>query len=50
VCDADLVLAVNKDVPASNMKEFLAWAGARRGKLSYGSYGVGSGGHLMTLT
>ncbi len=48
VCDADLVLAVNKDVPASNMKEFLAWAAARRGKLNYGSYGTGSGGHLMT--
>jgi len=48
VCDADLVLAVNKDVPVHDMKEFLAWAGANRGKLSYGSYGTGSGGHLMT--
>jgi len=48
ICEADLVFAVNKDVPARTLKEFVAWAQARRGKLSYGSYGMGSGGHLMS--
>ncbi|MDK3023408.1 tripartite tricarboxylate transporter substrate binding protein [Cupriavidus taiwanensis] len=42
-----LVLAVGKDVPASNMEEFLAWAAQNKGKVSYGSFGVGSLGHLM---
>lgn len=41
-----LVLAVNQGVPASNVKELLAWAARNKGKVSYGSYGVGSFGHL----
>jgi tripartite-type tricarboxylate transporter receptor subunit TctC len=48
ICDANLVLAVHKDVPAKNMKEFIAWARSNKGKVSYGSYGVGSAGHLMS--
>lgn len=48
VCDANLVLAVNKDVPAASMKQFVAWAGANKGKVVYGSYGIGTGGHLMS--
>lgn len=47
-CDGLLVLAVNKDVPATNVKEFVAWAGKQKGKVSYGSYGVGSAGHLVS--
>ncbi|SCX66200.1 tripartite tricarboxylate transporter substrate binding protein [Variovorax sp. EL159] len=48
ICDATLVLAVHRDIPARNMKEFIAWAKGNKGKLSYGSYGVGSAGHLMS--
>lgn len=48
ICDATLVLAVHKDIPARNMKEFIAWAKGSNGKASYGSYGVGSAGHLMS--
>lgn len=43
---APLLLALHPSVPASNMKEFLAYAKANKGKLSYGSYGVGSYAHL----
>ena len=48
VADGTLVLAVNKDVPARNLKEFLAWAEQNKGKVSYGTYGVGTGGHLVS--
>ena len=48
LCDASLVLAVHKDVPARNLQEFVAWAGQQQGKLSYGSYGAGSSGHLVS--
>ncbi len=41
------VLAVNREVPASNMREFLAWATRNSGKVSYGSYGSGSYAHLV---
>ena len=48
LCTGSLVLAVSpKAVPARNMKEFIAWAESRRGKVSYGSYGIGSASHLM---
>ena len=42
----NLILVVNKDVPVKNMKEFVAWAKQGNGKLSYGSIGTGSAGHL----
>ena len=47
ICSASLVLAVGKDVPVRNMKEFVAWAQANKGKVNYGSFGVGSSSHLM---
>ncbi|RZL89426.1 MAG: tripartite tricarboxylate transporter substrate binding protein [Variovorax sp.] len=48
ICTGQLVLAVNaKMVPATTMKDFVAWAAKSRGSVSYGSYGVGTGGHLM---
>lgn len=42
----NLILVVNKDLPVNNMKEFIAWAEKGKGKLSYGSIGKGSAGHL----
>jgi tripartite-type tricarboxylate transporter receptor subunit TctC len=37
---------VHPDVPAQNLKEFIAYAKSKPGKLSYGSAGNGSAGHL----
>lgn len=46
VCLAPIVLVVTSDVPAKNMTEYMAWLKANKGKLSYGSYGIGSLGHM----
>jgi tripartite-type tricarboxylate transporter receptor subunit TctC len=45
---APLMVAVGKSVAAKDMKEFIAWAQQNKGKISYGSYGAGSGGHLIS--
>ena len=37
---------VHPDVPAKNLKEFVAYVKSKPGKLSYGSAGNGSAGHL----
>ena len=37
---------VNADVPAKNLKEFIALAKSKPGQLNYGSAGNGSAGHL----
>jgi len=48
ICTGQLVLAVNpQKVPAKTMKAFVAWAQQHKGTVTYGSYGVGSAGHLM---
>jgi tripartite-type tricarboxylate transporter receptor subunit TctC len=43
-----LLLVVSPNVPAKNFKEFLAWAKAQPGPVSYASAGVGSPHHLAT--
>ena len=42
-----LALVVNASVPAGSMKELAAYAQARKGQLSYGSFGAGSQPHIM---
>lgn len=48
VAATSLILEVNADLPVKSMKDFMTWAKANRGRLNYGSYGVGSAGHLMS--
>lgn len=42
-----LTIAVSSNLPVSSMKELAAYTQARKGQLSYGSYGVGSQAHVM---
>lgn len=42
-----VVLLVNKEVPANNLKELVALIKANPDQYSYGTWGVGSSGHLM---
>ncbi len=46
IAAAPVTLVVHPSVPANNMKELLAYVKANKGKLSYGSWGVGSYAHL----
>ncbi|MFT3721930.1 Bug family tripartite tricarboxylate transporter substrate binding protein [Pseudorhodoferax sp.] len=46
IAAAPVTLVVHPSVPASNMKELLAYVKANKSKLSYGSWGVGSYAHL----
>ena len=46
IAAAPVTLVVHPSVPASNMKELLAYVKANKGKLSYGSWGTGSYAHL----
>ena len=46
VCDGYLALVVNNNVPANNVKEFIALLKARPGKLSYSSPGIGTPQHF----
>ena len=43
---APIVLLVHPSVPANNAAELLKYITANKGKLSYGSWGIGSAGHL----
>lgn len=41
-----IVLIARKDLPASNLQEFIGYATANQGKLQYGSAGIGSTVHM----
>ena len=41
-----LVLAIDNNVPVTNLKEFITWAKSQDQGVSYGSIGNGSGSHL----
>ncbi|WP_229266573.1 tripartite tricarboxylate transporter substrate binding protein [Leptospira sp. severe_002] len=46
VADAPLVLLVRKDLPANNLKEFIAYTKANAGKMQFGSGGTGTSSHI----
>jgi tripartite-type tricarboxylate transporter receptor subunit TctC len=48
IAKATMVLAVSTQVPATDMKSFIAYARSHPGKLNYASAGVGSLGHLAS--
>jgi tripartite-type tricarboxylate transporter receptor subunit TctC len=45
--EAPLIVAVHPDVPAKTLAEFLAYAKANPGKVSWGSQGFGTAPHLL---
>ncbi len=46
IADQPLLLVVRKDLPVSNLHEFIAYAKANAAKMQHGSAGVGSATHL----
>lgn len=43
-----LVMLVNNNVPANNLKEFVGYAKSNKGKVSYASPGIGTSNHLYS--
>ena len=48
--DGGNLLVVNASLPVTNLKELIAYAKSQSGGINYGSWGVGSGGHLVMET
>ena len=46
IADQPLLLVVRKDLPVSNLQEFIAYARANAARMQHGSAGVGSATHL----
>src|SRR6185312_7120548 len=46
IAEVPIVLITRKDLPASNLKEFVAYAKANASKMQFGSAGAGSATHL----
>ena len=47
--DSARILIARKDLPASSLKEFVAYAKTNHDKLQYGSSGTGAGAHVCAL-
>lgn len=45
---APLILTANNNLPAKDVKEFIAYAKANPGKVNFGSSGIGAAAHLTT--
>jgi len=43
---SELVMSVNAAVPATNPRELVEWMKQQPGNMAYGSYGLGTGGHI----
>ena len=46
ITESARILVVRKDLPVSNLREFIAYAKANHAKMQFGSAGIGSGTHL----
>ncbi len=46
IAETPIVLITRADLPANNLKEFIAYSKANQSKMSYGSAGAGSATHL----
>ncbi len=46
IAETPIALITRKDLPVSNLKEFIAYAKANQSKMSFGSAGTGSATHL----
>jgi tripartite-type tricarboxylate transporter receptor subunit TctC len=46
VTESPRILVARKELPVSNLQEFIAYVKANQGKMQFGSAGVGSGTHL----
>jgi tripartite-type tricarboxylate transporter receptor subunit TctC len=49
VAEQPIVLIARNEIPANNLKEFIAYAKANQGKMQYGSAGAGSAAHLACV-
>src|SRR5262249_41347108 len=49
IADAPLMLMTKKDLPPNNLKEFMAYAKANDGKLTYSSGGTGTSSHISCV-
>ena len=49
LADAPLLLVANAAVPANDLSEFIAWLKANPDKISMGTVGAGSPGHLLGI-
>jgi tripartite-type tricarboxylate transporter receptor subunit TctC len=49
IAETPIVLIAKKDLPANNLKEFIAYAKENQAKMSYGSAGAGSATHLACV-